>query len=1033
MLERLVTLSFEHRPVVLALAAIACFGGLRAFLTLPIDAFPDTTPVQVQINTVASELGPEEIERQITFPVETAISGLPGLDNVRSVSKFGFSQVVVTFDDRVTVNDARQSILERVSSVALPEGIERPSLGPIATGLGEIFHYTMDSSTRSLDELRTLHDWVVRPELLRVPGVAEVNSWGGHERQFEVVFDPTALVARELTIDRLVEALRANNRNVGGGIVSDSGQDLLVVGMGRLDTVEAIGDVVVAAHQGVPVRVRDVAEVRVGRQIRRGAVTANGRGEVVLGLGFMLMGENSRAVARGLDERLDAVRSSLPEDVDLEVVYDRTRLVDEVMDTVRHNLLLGSGLVVIVLFLLLGSLRAGLVIALTIPLAMMLAALGMKSTAIAASLLSLGALDFGIIVDGAVVMAENNIRRLGERQRALGRALTKLERTQVIAQSSREVVRPVFFGVLIITLVLAPVLALQGTEGKLFRPMALTLIFALVGALAVAIFLTPMLSSWWMPHANAMREGRITRVLLSLYTRALDRVLAHRRLAVTALGALLVVSAVLSTRLGTEFIPRLSEGAVVVNLVRLAGISVDESVAYNTRIEQLLLEAFPDEIAQVWSRIGSAEIATDPMGTELTDIFLTLHPRAQWTAVRTQEELVAAIDAVISDLPGQTYAYSQPIEMRINEMEAGIRSDLGIKVYGDDLDELTRISDAIQLELNRIEGTADLTGEQLTGQPVLRVRMDPAAASRLGVPGDHALQMVRAVAGIPAGEIQEGQIRFPLVVLLPDQVRSNPEALAATHVLTASGAVVPLDQIATVDRSEGPATITREWGRRRTVVQCNVRGRDIGSYVAEVQARIDENIDLPVGYTVEYGGQFENLQRANARFLVLVPATLGLVFFLLYVSLQRARDALIVFTGIPLACVGGILALWLREIPFSVSAAVGFIALSGIAVLNGQVLVSTMRRLVGEGASVMVAVREAGRVRMRPVLATAITDAAGFIPMALSTGIGSEVQRPLATVIIGGVLTSTLLTLFVLPLVVGVTEGRRDLEDFDGE
>ena len=1025
MLERLVTLSFEHRPVVLVLAAVACFGGLRAFLTLPIDAFPDTTPVQVQVNTVAAELGPEEIERQITFPVETAISGLPGLDNVRSISKFGFSQVVATFVEGTSMNDARQWILERVSSVNLPDGIERPSLGPIATGLGEIFHYTLHSPTQSLEALRTLHDAVVRPELLRVPGVAEVNAWGGYERQYEVVFDPHALVAHGLTLDRLVEALRANNQNVGGGVVASSGQDLLVMGMGRLGTLEEIADVVVVAKDGVPIRVRDLAAVRVGHQIRRGAVTAQGRGEVVLGLGFLLMGENSRDVARRLSDQLDVVRGALPDDVTIEVVYDRTRLVDEVIGTVRHNLLFGAGLVVIVLFFLFGSLRAGLVIALTIPLAMLLAALGMKSTAIAASLLSLGALDFGIIVDGAVVMAENNLRRLGERQKELGRALSKLERAQVIAQSSREVVRPVFFGVLIITLVLAPVLALHGTEGKLFRPMALTLIFALVGGLAVALFLTPTLSMWLMPRANAVREGRVTRVLLSFYSRSLDRVLAHRRIAVATLVAVLVVTVVLSTRLGTEFVPRLSEGAVVVNVVRLAGISVDESVAYNTRIEGLLLEAFPDEIAQIWSRVGSAEIATDPMGTELTDIFLTLHPRQQWTAARTQAELITAIDAVMVDLPGQTYAYSQPIEMRINEMAAGIRSDLGIKVYGDDLDELTRISDAIQLELNRIEGTADLTGEQLTGQPVLHVQVNPAAASRLGVSGELALHTVRAVGGIPAGEIHEGQLRFPLVVLLPDQVRSDAEALAATLVSTAQGAVVPLARIADVRRSEGPATITREWGRRRTVVQCNVRGRDVGSYVSEVKQSIEANIDLPTGYTVEYGGQFESLERANARFLILVPSTLGMVFFLLFVSLKVARDAMIVFTGIPLACVGGVLALWVRDIPFSVSAAVGFIALSGIAVLNGQVLVSTMRRLVGEGVAVATAAREAGRVRMRPVLATAITDAAGFLPMALSTGVGSEVQRPLATVIIGGVLTSTVLTLYVLPLVVEMVEARR--------
>ena len=1024
MLERLLTLSFENRPVVLVLAALAVFGGVRALATLPIDAFPDTTPIQVQINTVASELGPEEVERQISFPVETAISGLPGLSNVRSISKFGFSQVVATFEDDTSVYDARQLVLERINSVELPEGIERPALGPIATGLGEVFHYVLWSPTRSLEELRTLHDWVIRPELRRVPGVAEVNSWGGHERQYQVVYDPRALVAHALTVDDLVGALRANNRNVGGGRVVVSGEDLLVHGLGRLDSVEEIEAVVVTARGGVPVRVRDVAEVRVGHQIRRGAVTADGRGEVVLGLGFMLMGENSHEVTRALEARLDAVRGSLPEDVEIDVVYDRTELIDEVIGTVRHNLLYGAALVVIVLFLLFGSLRAGLVIALTIPLSLLLAALGMKSMGIAASLLSLGALDFGIIVDGSVVMAENNLRRLGEKQKQLGRALTRSERARVIAESSREVVRPVFFGVLIIALVLVPVLALGGTEGKMFRPMALTLVFALVGALGIALFLTPTFSMWWLPRAHATREGRFTVVLQALYGRALDVVLRWRRVSLAVVLVLLVGSGWLATRLGSEFVPRLGEGAIVMNVVRLAGISIEESVAYNTRTEQLLLERFPDEIAHVWSRTGSAEVATDPMGTELTDVFVTLRPREQWTVADDQTGLVEAIGAVLADLPGQTVAYTQPIEMRINEMAAGIRSDLGIKIYGDDFETLRELSDAIQLELNRIEGTADLSGEQLTGQPVLRVEVDTDAIARLGVSGDHVLETAQAVGGIPAGEIQDGQLRFPLVVRLPDAVRTDPAALAATLVPTESGAVVPLSAVARVETTEGPSTITREWGRRRTVVQCNVRDRDIGSYVAEVREVLAAHVDLPVGYTIEYGGQFEHLRAANARLLVLVPVTLALVFFLLHLSLRRLGDALIVFTGVPLACVGGVFALWVRDMPFSVSAAVGFIALSGIAVLNGQVLVSTVRRLVSEGLDVAAAARDAGRIRMRPVLATAITDAAGFVPMALSAGVGAEVQRPLATVIIGGVLTSTVLTLFVLPLVLQMVEER---------
>jgi cobalt-zinc-cadmium resistance protein CzcA len=1019
MLERIVSASLKNRLIVVTVFAVATLLGARALLTLPIDAFPDTTPVQVQINTVASALGPEEIERQITFPVETAISGLPGLANVRSVSKFGFSQVVATFDDETSIYDARQLILERIGAVSLPPGIDRPALGPIATGLGEVFHYIVHSpdGSRSLEELRTLHDWIVRPELRRVPGVAEVNTWGGYERQYQVVYDPGALVAYRLTVDHLIAALESNNRNVGGGRVVASGQDLLVHGLGRLETVDDIAAVVVASHNGVPVRVGDVAAVRIGHQIRRGAVTAEGNGEVVLGLAFMLTGENSHDVSRRLRDRLESVRGALPDGVAIDIVYMRTQLVDEVIDTVRHNLIYGAILVTVILFLLFGSLRAGLVIAVTIPLSMVLAALGMKETAIVASLLSLGAIDFGIIVDGAIVMVENNLRRLGERQEALGRPLDRAERLDVVESSSREVVRPVFFGVLIIALVLVPVVALHGTEGKLFQPMALTLIFALLGALLVAVLLTPALSLWALPRSGAAREGRATHRLLGWYERALDGVMRRRRVSAAVVVALVAVVGVLGTRMGTEFIPRLGEGSIVLNVVRLAGISIEESVAYNTRMEKILREEFPDEIARVWSRMGTAEVATDPMGTELTDIFISLTPRSRWRAARTQDELVRAIEAVVTDLPGQTVAYTQPIEMRINEMAAGIRSDLGIKVYGDDFDTLRRVSDDIQRVIGSIDGVADLAGEQITGQPVLQVRINPGAIARLGIPGDHVLETVEAVGGIPAGEIQEGQLRFPLVVQLPDAVRRDPAALASTLISTEDGAIVPLAAVADVTEIEGPSTITREWGRRRTLVQCNVRGRDIGSFVDDVRRRIASDVVLPVGYTVEYGGQFEHLERANARFRVVVPVTLALVFFLLFLSMRRLGDTLIVFTGIPLACVGGVLALWMRGMPISVSAVVGFIALCGIAVLNGQLLVSTIRRLIAEGQSVAAAAREAGRLRMRAVLATAITDAAGFLPMAISTGVGAEVQRPLATVIIGGVLTSTLLTLFVLPLV----------------
>jgi cobalt-zinc-cadmium resistance protein CzcA len=638
--------------------------------------------------------------------------------------------------------------------------------------------------------------------------------------------------------------------------------------------------------------------------------------------------------------------------------------------------------------------------------------------------LSLGAIDFGIIVDGSVVMAENNMRRLAERVHTLGRALTVTERATVVLESSKEVARPVFFGVVIITLVLVPILTLERIEGKMFQPMALTLILVLVGALLIALFLTPSLSLWILPRKPSFRESALMRVVLLIYERLLERVLRFRRLALVSVIVLLAGTGVLAGRLGSEFVPRLSEGSIVLNLVRLAGISIEQSVSYNTSMENLLLDAFPDEIASIWSRTGTAEVATDPMGTELTDVFISLKPRSDWREARSQADLVRKMEALVADLPGQTVAYSQPIEMRVNEMAAGIRTDLGIKIYGDDFDELLRISNDIQRLLTSVDGAQDISGEQLTGQPVLRVRVDQDAIARMGIPADRVLEVVDAVGGIPVGEIQERERRFPLVVRLPDQLRRDPEALSSVLIPTDAGSVLPLGTLADVSETEGPATITREWARRRTLAQCNIRGRDMGSFVREVRGRIRSEISMPPGYTIEFGGQFEQLERAQARFGVVVPLTLLLVFFLLYLSMRRIGDTLIVFTGIPLAAVGGVLALWIRGLPFSVSAAVGFIALSGIAVLNGQVLVSTIRRLLSEGKAMAETVRVAGRLRLRPVLATAITDAAGFLPMAVSVGVGAEVQRPLATVVIGGVLTSTLLTLFVLPLLFVLFEKR---------
>jgi len=1019
MLEGLVAFSLRNRLLVVLLALALIGGGTYALVHTPVDAFPDTTAVQVQVNTVAPALNPEEIEQQITLPVELAIGGLPGLVEVRSVSKFGLSQVVAIFDDGTSITDARQYVAERLATVEIPDELGRPELGPIATGLGEIFHYVLRSEDpgRTLEELRTLHDWVVKPELRKVPGVAEVNSWGGYEKQYHVVVEPEALLKYDLTLGDVFGALESNNQNVGGGVLTAGGKSQLVHGLGRVSTVEQIEDIVISAFDGVPVRIRDVAqEVRIDHEVRRGAVTADGRGEVVLGLAFMLMGANAQSVTEELKERLDGVRRSLPDDVVVEAVYDRTELTGQVIDTVEHNLAAGALLVVVVLLVLLGNLRAGFLVAVAIPLAMLFAVIGMHQFAIAASLLSLGAVDFGIIVDGSVVMTEANMRNLTERTRQLGRRLSAAERLDVVARSGSEVARPIVFGMAIIMVVFFPVLALQGIEGKMFRPMAWTFIFALGGALLIALTLSPVLGYYFLPRRVSEREGFLARALNGAFSRLLSLATRLRWIVLAASFLLAVGSGWIAMRLGGEFIPRLSEGAVVLNTIRLAGVSLDESVRYNSRIEEMLREEFPDEIRRVWSRIGTAEVATDPMGTELTDIFVSLEPRSEWTRASTQAELVAAMQEAVGDLPGVNIVATQPIEMRLNEMASGIRSDIGIKIFGDDFDELVRISDDVQRILVGIPGASDVAVDQLTGQPTLRIRVDQGAIARLGVSGREVLDFVEVIGPRKVGEVFEGQRKFPLAVRLPDGHRSDPEALRATLIPTDSGLRVPLRSVANVAEESGISTINREWGRRLIRVQCNVAGRDVASFVEEARQRIAQEIDLPEGYVIEWGGQFENLASAKLRFLIVIPVTLLLVFFLLYFSLKNLREVLLIYTGIPFAAIGGVLALWLRGIPFSVSAAVGFIALGGIAVLNGQILVSAIRSIAGQGADLRDAVFQAARQRLRPVLATAITDAAGFLPMALSTGVGAEVQRPLATVVVAGVLTSTLLTLFVLPI-----------------
>lgn len=1009
MLNWLIQFSLRNRLLVCLLSAVLVGLGIVAMSRLPIDAFPDTTPVQVQINTVAPSLNPLEIEQQITLPVELAIGGLPGLQNVRSVSKFGFSQVVATFNDSTGIYLARQLVSERISGVELPDGIGRPQLGPIATGLGEVFHYlvTTDNTNRTLTELRELHDWVIKPELRKVPGVAEVNSWGGYEKQFHVIVEPERLIKYGLTFQDVFEALEANNRNVGGGQVVVSGDAMLVHGLGLTTTIEQIGNIVVATHDGTPVRIRDVGRVQIDHEIRRGAVSADGKGERVLGLGFMLMGENSHVVTRKLAAQLAEAQKALPEDVRVEILYERTDLVDKVIRTVEHNLLAGALLVIVVLFLFLGNLRAGLIVALAIPLSMLFAGNLMLQAGIAASLLSLGAIDFGIIVDSSVIMIENCARHVAHRK--------DKPWMETIRDAAIEVRKPTMFGELIIMIVFLPILTLEGVEGKLFRPMALTMIFALIGSVILSLTLMPVLASLVLPRRIKEEEPWVVRLAHRLYTPALNFALRFRKATLAGAVALVAIAAVIALRMGGEFLPKLSEGTLVVNVIRLAGVYVDEAAASNTKLERLILENFPDEVERAWSRLGTAEVATDPMGIELTDVFLTLKPRNQWKRARTQQQLAAQIEKVVKDFPGINAVLTQPIEMRLNEMIAGIRSDIGIKIYGDDLETLRQLSDDVQKVLKDIRGAGEISGEQITGQPVLQVKVDADAIARYGLPTRDVLSMVEAVGSRKVSEIREGQRRFPLAVRLPDAQRTDPDALAATLIPTAAGPVVRMDQVTRLVQTEGPSTIQREWSRRRITVQCNTRGRDVASFVDEAKKKIAERVKLPEGYTIEWGGQFENMERANRRLMIIVPIALGLIFILLYLSLGSVRDVFIVATGIPLGAVGGVAVLALRGMPFTVSAAIGFIALSGVAILNGLVLVTFIKQRLDAGIPLDDAVREGCQVRLRPVLMTALVAAVGFIPMAINTGVGAEVQRPLATVVIGGIVSNTLLTLLVLP------------------
>jgi cobalt-zinc-cadmium resistance protein CzcA len=1021
MLKTLIEFAIARRLLILGLAVALVVAGLIALTKLPFDAFPDTTPVMVQVNVSAPGWAPDDIEKQVTYPVERELSGLSGLSEIRSISKYGISQVNLIFEEELDIYRARQQVTERLNAVQLPAGVEPPKLGPISTGLGEIFHYVVVGKTDDPTELRTVQDWIVKPQLQSVPGVAEVNSWGGYTKQYHILYDPNRLVQYGLSLGTVVDVVRESIGNVPGGQIVRAGEQTLVTGIGTVSRREQIENIVIETRNDIPIHVHDIGDVVIGHEIRRGAATYQGQGEVVLGLGFMITGQNSRDIATQLTARLKEIGPTLPPGIQAKPVYVRTQLVDQVLDTVKHNLAYGAALVIAVLFLFLGNLRAGLIVASAIPLSMLFAVDLMTRFGIVGSLMSLGAIDFGLAVDNAVIQVENAVRRLSHPK-------AEKSRLQVVRDAILEVRKPTLFGELIIILVYLPILTLQGAEGKLFRPMAMTVVFVLLGSLLLSFTVIPAMIATFMTKPIKEREPIIVRWAQRLYRPMLDWVLRHRTAVLVVSGLMLIAGGWGFTRLGGEFIPRLSEGTITINVVRLAGVSIEQALANGESIEKALLAKFPDEIEHVWSRTGTAELATDPMGVELTDIYCSLKPRSQWKQARNQTELVELMNQELSDFPGMNAVFTQPIEMRINELVAGIRTDVGIKLFGDDLAVLERKAEEISRLAGQIPGGADISVEQLTGQPVFRVEIDRDKLSRFDFPAREALTCIQSIGGINVGEVYEGQRRFELQVRIDPTYASAPEDIERIPIRSATGAQLTLDRVTKPTLETGYATITREWSKRRIVIQCNVRGRDVLSFVNELKQRIAQEVSLDPGYYVRYGGQFENLERARARLAIVVPLSLLLIFALLYWTYGSIRDAILIFTGVPLAALGGVAALALRGLPFSLSAAVGFIALSGLAVLNGLVLVSHIKLLRSEGSSLDEAIRGSGMVRMRPVLMTALVAALGFIPMALSKGVGAEVQRPLATVVIGGIVTATALTILVLPVLYSVFGGRSKTE-----
>lgn len=1027
MIERLIDFSIRNRALVILGVLLVGAVGLRAAQGLPIDAVPDVTNVQVQVLTTAPALGPLEVEKFITFPVETVMSGLPRLAEVRSLSKFGLSSVTIVFEEGTDIYFARQLVAERLAEArqVVPDGYGNPTMGPISTGLGEIYQFTVQGDPMCLPgepdvedcytpmELRTVLDWYIAYQLRSVPGVVEVNTFGGELKTYEVQLDPARLTALDIPLGDVFEAIERNNANAGGAYIQRSGEQLLIRGEGLVSSLDDIRRIVVSnRHEGTPITINEIAEVVNAPMVRQGAATYEGRGETVIGIAMMLMGANAREVSRDVGAKLEEIRPTLPDGVTVEVFYDRTDLVDRTIRTVATNLIEGGILVVVVLLLLLGNVRGGLVVASVIPLSMLGAFIAMRVAGLSGNLMSLGAIDFGLIVDGSVVVVENVVRVLNDR-RPKGDGLRS-----TVREAAVEVGRPVAFAVAIIILVYVPVLSLRGVEGKMFQPMALTVVFALAVSLVLALTWVPALCTFVFRKGVVEHETAVLRRIRAWYAPLLERSLARPKKTLALVGGIFVLSLGAVPFMGAEFVPTLEEGAIAMHAIRLPSVSLEESVKATTRLERVLLDRFPDEIDTLVSKTGRPEVATDPMGVELSDVIIMLNPVSEWSAVSTKEELIGAIQETLhEEVPGQRFSFSQPIEMRMNELISGVRSDVAVSIYGEDLQALKTAGDDLAKILREVPGAADVKAEQSAGLPVLRIKINRDAIARYGIDASDVLDAVTTMGGRHVGEVFEGQRRFALQVRYREDARSSVEAIRQIPIAAPGGALIPLGQLADLSVEEGPAQISRDRIQRRLTVEANVRGRDLSGFVSEAKARIEEAAVLPAGYFLEWGGQFKNLQEATERLIVAVPVALLLIFFLLYMTYGSAMPALIVYLNVPFAATGGIFALLLRGMPFSISAGVGFIALFGIAVLNGVVLISYILQLQHDGTPLDDAVKRGALTRLRPVLMTAAVAAFGFVPMALATSAGAEVQRPLATVVIGGLVTSTLLTLLVLPTV----------------